>query len=95
MPQSAITGFQTRTERMRMNLLTKLSTVTGMLGAGCATVAAFSPSYITDEGFVVEPFAWMAASRILLVLAAIGLAMSLLLWGARRVGAVRTKKPGI
>lgn len=40
-------------------------------------MAALSPSHVTDQGVLVEPFAWMVIGRLSLVAAALGLAVLL------------------
>ena len=54
-------------------------------GAACLAVASQSPARVNAQGMLVEPFAWTASGRILLVAAAASLIAAASIWTFRRI----------
>jgi hypothetical protein len=55
------------------------------IGAICTVIAALSPTYVDESGFLHEPFAWMASGRILLLISVVGFLMAAFMWAIRRI----------
>ena len=60
------------------------SAACALTGAACLAIAAGSPAYVDDQRFLVEPFAWIATGRLLLLAALAGGAITSLAYFLRR-----------
>jgi hypothetical protein len=67
-----------------MRILRTVILFTGIVGAICLSVAAQSPSYVDTGEFRVEPFSWMAAGEILILIAAVSSMIAAGVWILRR-----------
>ena len=60
------------------------SAACALTGAACLVIAAGSPAYVDYQGFLVEPFAWIATGGLLLLAALAGGAITSLAYFLRR-----------
>lgn len=72
-----------------MRVLFAMTILAGIAGAVCLYVATLSPAYVDESGMLVEPFAWMASGRLLLILFSAGFVATALL------AFFRTRKRGV
>lgn len=71
--------------RFALRALVIVAVVTGLLGAVCLVVAAQYTAHVDPNGFLHEPFAWMASGRILLFMATVSLIAATGIWTFRRL----------
>jgi len=73
-----------------MRILRAVILFTGIVGAICLSVAAQSPSYVDTNGFLVEPFSWMASGEILISIATVSSMIAAGVWILRRANRLQS-----
>ncbi len=68
-----------------MRVLIVAMIFTGAAGAACLAIAAGQPSFVDASGFLVEPFAWMASGRLLLLASGLSCILVASIWTLRRM----------
>ena len=68
-----------------MRILITIAIFSIVTGTICGIVAARVPVHVDAEGFLNEPFAWIAISRLLLTAAGLSLVTATGLWTMRRL----------
>ena len=68
-----------------MRILITIAIFSVITGTICGIVAARVPIHIVPKGFFIEPFAWIALSRLLFTAAAVSLLTTASVWTFRRV----------
>lgn len=67
-----------------MRILITVALLAGAAGAACLVIAAGQPSYVDASGVLVEPFAWMASGRLLLIASGFSAVLAASRWMFRR-----------